>query len=167
MRIPRGCARLLDQWYDAYQPVSPGEFHLVDMAVYDLIRIRRCRRCQEAVEERLICATGDRWSIEQEGELEKFVTMLATEPAVAVEELKRFALGCAWLIESWEGLRSLMEREGASSADVREELTVFDAGDANQQVLGSEETDYLTRGVLPAGARRPAGTRLTRVLPCP
>ena len=126
-----------------------------------------CRRCQEAVEERLILATGDRWSIEQEGELEKFVTLLATEPAVAVKELKRFALGLAWLIESWEGLRSLMEREAASSADVREELTVFDAGDANQQVLGSEETDYLHACTACWRKATRGKPRLTRVLPCP
>jgi len=142
---PAGLRALLDQWYDAYHPVSPGEFHLVDMAVYDLIRIRRCRRCQEAVEEKLIRATRDRWSIEQEGELEKFVAMLATEPATAVAELKRFAFGCLWLIDCWEQLRSLMEREGATSDDAREELTVFEAGDANHQVLSSEETDYLMR----------------------
>ena len=75
---PAELRALLDQWYDAYQPVSPAECHLVDMAVYDLIRIRRCRRCQESVEEKLIRDTRNRWSIEQEGELKKFRAMLAT-----------------------------------------------------------------------------------------
>ena len=143
---PADLRALLDQWYDAYQPASPGEFHLVDMAVYDLIRIRRCRRCQETVEEKLIRNTRNRWSIARRRvRLEKFTAMLATDPAAAVVELKRFAFGCAWLIDCWEQLRSLVEREGATSVDGRGDLAVFDAVDANHQVLSSEETDYLTR----------------------
>ncbi len=46
---PAELRALLDQWYAAYQPGSPAECHLVDMAVYDLIQIRRSRRCQESV----------------------------------------------------------------------------------------------------------------------
>jgi hypothetical protein len=142
---PAGLRALLDQWYDAYQPVSPGEFHLVDMAVYDLIRIRRCRRCQEAVEEKLIRDIRNRWSIEQEKELNRFKALLVTDPTAAVAELKRFAFGCAWLINGWEQLRSLMETEGETSVDVGAELPVFPVGDAIHKVLSSEETDYLTR----------------------
>jgi len=37
-----------------------------------------------------------------------------------------------------------MEREGVTSADVRAELTLFETGDANHQVLSALETDYLT-----------------------
>ena len=142
---PAELRALLDQWYDAYRPVSPGEGHLVDMAVYDLIRIRRCRRFQESVEEKLIRATSNRWSVEQESELKKFTAMLATAPAAAVAELKRFACGCVWLIDCWEQLKSLMEREGATPDHAHEELTVFGLDDSNHQVLSSVETDHLTR----------------------
>jgi hypothetical protein len=142
---PTELRALLDQWYAAYQPVSPAEWHLVDMAVWDLIQIRRCRRCQEAVEEKLTREIRNRWWIDQENQVEKLKTMLAHQPAAAVAELKRFASGCAWLIDCWTWLESLVEKEGAALDGVREELEVFDADGTNRKVHGSDETDCLTR----------------------
>ena len=135
---------LLDQWYEVYQPASVVECHLLEMAVYDLIRIRRCRRCQEAVEESLIRNTEERWRMEQDDEVKPFEAMLASEPAAAVAELKRFAAGCLWLINCWERLDLLMEREWASSGDDREEMVALASEESNDEVLSREETDRLT-----------------------
>jgi hypothetical protein len=44
---------LLEEWTEAYRPVSAIESYLLEMVVYDLIRIRRCRRWQDALEARL------------------------------------------------------------------------------------------------------------------
>jgi hypothetical protein len=44
---------LLEKWTDVYKPRSALERDLLAMVVADLIRIRRCRRWQDAQEERL------------------------------------------------------------------------------------------------------------------
>jgi hypothetical protein len=44
---------LLAQWIEAYEPASTIESDLLAMVVSDLIRIRRCRRLQDAQEARL------------------------------------------------------------------------------------------------------------------
>ena len=74
---PAELRALLDQWYAAYQPVSPAECHLVDSAVFDLIQIRRCRRALESAEEEVIVATRNGWAAEQEAEVKKLRVMLA------------------------------------------------------------------------------------------
>jgi hypothetical protein len=142
---PAELRALLDQWYAAYQPGSPAECHLVDMAVYDLIQIRRSRRYQESVEEQVIKDTKNRWSMEQEALVKKLRERLAHEPAAALAELKRFASGCAWLIGCWQRLEALIEREVASSVDNREELAAFEANGAHHEALSRDETDHLTR----------------------
>jgi hypothetical protein len=44
---------LFERWTTVYEPASVIERYLLEMIVYDLIRIRRCRRWQDAIEERL------------------------------------------------------------------------------------------------------------------
>jgi hypothetical protein len=44
---------LFEQWAEVYEPASAIESDLIEMIVYDLIRIRRCRRWQDALEARL------------------------------------------------------------------------------------------------------------------
>jgi hypothetical protein len=44
---------LLAQWTEVYEPASVIEGYLLEMIVSDLIRLRRCRRWQEALEQRL------------------------------------------------------------------------------------------------------------------
>jgi hypothetical protein len=44
---------LLEEWTEAYEPASVIESYLLEMIVYDLIRIRRCRRWQDALDTRI------------------------------------------------------------------------------------------------------------------
>jgi hypothetical protein len=52
--------RLLAQWYEVYQPSSAIECYLIEMIVHDLICIRRCRRCQDTIEQQ----EGNRWRLD-------------------------------------------------------------------------------------------------------
>src|SRR5690242_12685554 len=47
-------ARVVDHWFEAFQPASLIEFHLLEMTVRDLIRIRRCQASLRATETLLI-----------------------------------------------------------------------------------------------------------------
>jgi hypothetical protein len=59
---------------------------------------------------------------EQEDRLERARGELATSPALAVQDLKRFALGCRWLLNRYRRLADLLERDGTLGGNDRDEL---------------------------------------------
>jgi hypothetical protein len=107
---PAEIAGLFDHWYIAFQPAGPAECFMIDMAVGDLIQVRRCRKALEAVESLLVEETRERFRAGQRQELEQLKAQLPRDAAGAVVGLKQFALGCRWLIECWESLGRRLER---------------------------------------------------------
>ena len=106
---------LFDQLCDACEPADEGEIGRLRLALSHLRTARRERRhLIEMIEEIVIIESKNFWWDLQQGKVQRSTALLVTEPARAVVELKRCALGCLWLIDCWLGLESLLERESAS-----------------------------------------------------
>jgi hypothetical protein len=101
-------ARLVDRWFEAFQPASPIEFELVKRTVRHLLEIRRCQAALRAVEPRLIDKAREDWRAGQREELNQYIVRLPH--AAAVAGLKQSAPGCLWLIECFEALGRRLER---------------------------------------------------------
>jgi hypothetical protein len=87
-----------------YQPASDVERYLVELVVGDLIGIRRCRRCQEVVEQRL----GRRWRLDD------------PEPARILRARRNFEMtfhaNYKLLLETRQGIVPSPSLEGAALA---------------------------------------------------
>jgi hypothetical protein len=136
---------LLDQWYEVYQPAGVPECYLLETTVYDLFRIRRCRRWLDAAEAKQAVRTGENWRIEQENEVRRLESQLAAAPAATVAELKRSSHGCRWLIDCWERLEWLMERERRASGDEPEPMASHQRREPCSEAFTRKESDDLTR----------------------
>src|SRR4051794_35400401 len=104
--------QLTDEWLEYYQPASPGMRAMLDRAVSSTVQSRRCERFQAAATAEQVRNAEEEWDHAQEQQVETFKAMLKADPAGAVRGLKRSALGCRWLIQEWQFLDSLLEKDG-------------------------------------------------------
>jgi hypothetical protein len=111
-------ARLVDHWFEAFQPASPIAFHLVKMTVRELIQIRRCQESLRANEALVTKKAREEWRAGQRRELARHMAYLPHDAAAAVAALKESAPGCLWLIECFEAFGRYLDRRG--SQDLRE-----------------------------------------------
>jgi hypothetical protein len=100
---------LYDYWFNAFQPASCLECDLLEMTVYDLVDIRRCRVSLAAGEQLLTYRTRDAWDAARHCELERSKGRLGDDPAGAVAELAQSATGCRWMIECWEACTRFLD----------------------------------------------------------
>jgi hypothetical protein len=156
-------ARLVDHWFEAFQPASPIEFHLVEMAVRDLIQIRRCQESLRAIDTLLIEKTREEWRAGQREEIRQQIAQLPRHGAAAVAELKQSAPGCLWLIECFEALGRYLERR--PSQDVLEHFGLGLLVDPDQRrVLEHfEASGSMGPGIDPLSADAPAVGSLARL----
>jgi hypothetical protein len=111
----------LDAWYGFYQPASPGECELLDLAVMSSVQRRRVLgQLTEVVNQQIRTADFD-CDCAQEDEVERYRVMLETSPGAAVLGLKRSALGVRLLISRWERLQRLLRRDGTLYGHDRDE----------------------------------------------
>ena len=136
---------MFDQLCDACEPDDAVELGLLQMGIFDLTEARRQRHIIEMIEEALIVDAKNAWWDRQENRVKMLTPRLASEPAAAVAELKRFGLGCLWLIDCWVQLESLMTRESAPSGADRHGASARKADDSSRQRLSHGETERLTR----------------------
>jgi len=85
----------LDQWYSFYQPATPGECELLDMAVMASVQARRVHACLTATVNHQISTAFFDFDCAQEDEVDRYRAMLETQPGVAVVGLKRSAGRCS------------------------------------------------------------------------
>src|SRR3954447_6668842 len=111
----------LDQWNDFYQPATPGEAELIDLAVFASVQRRRCQRFQAAAVSDRVRSAADRWDHDREDQVDRLTPLLATDPAAAVRQLSRTGLGCTWLIGRWERLDALLGQEEGLNVGDRDE----------------------------------------------
>ena len=107
---------LFDQLCDACEPDNEFHFSLLQMGFFDLTEARRQRHIIEMIEEALIVDAKNIWWDWHENRVKMITPRLTSEPTAAVAELKRFGLGCLWLVDCWVQLESLIQRESAVPA---------------------------------------------------
>src|SRR3954467_8289042 len=104
--------QLNDEWLDYYQPASPGMRAMLDRAVYSTVQLRRCQRFHAAATAEQVRNAEEEWDSAQEAQVEEFKAMLKDDPAGAVRNLRRSALGCRWLLSEWNNLSEQLEEDG-------------------------------------------------------
>jgi hypothetical protein len=81
----------LQEWYSYYQPPTPGECELLELAVMSSVQRRRVQsHLTEVVNQRIRTAVFD-FDCAQEDEVERYRAMLRTSPGAAILGLKRSA----------------------------------------------------------------------------
>ena len=135
----------LQEWYDYYQPPSPGECELVEIAVMSSIQRRRVLSHQtEVVNHKIRTAVFD-FDRAAEDEVERYRAMLATSPGAAVLGLKKSALGVRLLISRWERLERLLHEDGTLYGCDRNELINYQGARAiPTESLSESPAAYLT-----------------------
>src|SRR3954462_6863681 len=108
LALPVEDAALLEEklawWNDHYQPETPGECELIEMAVTASIQRSRSRRYLTAALSEQVLNAEKHWDEAREDEVLSLVKLLDKEPGAAVARLKRTGHGCRWLIARWRGL---------------------------------------------------------------
>jgi hypothetical protein len=111
-----------DSWLAFYEPASPGERELLDMAVHSSIeRQRTLATLTELVNDQIRTAIF-RHDIAEEDNVQHYRDMLQELPGQAVLGLQRSALGCQYMISRFERLLKLIREEGTLYGNDRNEL---------------------------------------------
>ena len=135
----------LQEWYDFYEPTTPGECELMELAVMSSVQWRRVlSHMTEVVNHRIRTAFFD-YDCAQEDEVQRYRAMLATSPGAAILGLKRSALGVRHLIMRWERLERLLQRDGTwYGGDRNEAINCQGARADPPERLSESEAGYLT-----------------------
>jgi hypothetical protein len=137
--------RMLDTWYGFFQPGTPGECALIDMAVMALVQQQRVLACLTETVNQEIRTAVYKYNCEQEDEVQHYRGLLETRPGEAVVGLKRSALGVRFLIGRWERLLRLIEDEGTLYGNDRDEAIHYQGARATTpENLFESEGAYLT-----------------------
>src|SRR4051794_12167151 len=111
--LPSEDAALLQEklqwWNDHYEPDTPGERELIEMAVTASVQRDRSRRYLTAALTEQAPTAEKRWDEAREDEVLSLVKLLDKEPGAAVARLRRTGHGCRWLIARWRGLAERLE----------------------------------------------------------
>src|SRR3954468_22188179 len=99
----------LDHWVDHYEPATPGECELIEMAVTASVQRDRSRRYLTAALTEQVLSAERRWDEAREDEVLALVKLLDKEPGAAVARLRRTGHGCRWLIARWRGLAERLD----------------------------------------------------------
>src|SRR3954452_9916948 len=101
LALPSEDAALLEEklrsWVEHYQPATPGECELIEMAVTASVQRDRSRRYLTAALSEQVLNAEKHWDEAREDEVLALVKLLDTEPGAAVARLKRTGHGCRWL----------------------------------------------------------------------
>ena len=140
-----GLRERLDEWYDFYQPTTPGECEYLELAVMSSVQRRRVLgQLTELVNQKIRTAFFD-FDCAQEDEVQRYRAMLATSPGAAILGLKRSALGLRHLIMRWERLERLLQRDGTwYGGDRNEAINCQGARATPPESLSESEAGYLT-----------------------
>src|SRR4051812_25551519 len=108
LALPVEDATLLQEklawWNEHYEPATPGECELIEMAVSASVQRDRSRRYLTAALSEQVLVAEKRWDEAREDEVLALVKLLDKEPGAAVARLRRTGHGCRWLIARWRGL---------------------------------------------------------------
>jgi hypothetical protein len=134
----------LNRWYAFYRARSPIAIACIGWAFLAWVRLRRLSRCEEAIQTGAIRKGEEHWDDAQDEVVEKYKRMLATAPAEAIRGLEGFAAGCRWLINRWQRLEGLLEKDGYWGAHDRDEAICLLGAEPVLERLHDSRGAYLT-----------------------
>ena len=103
---------LTDEWVDYYQPETPGLRATLDRCVLAVVQQKRCAQFQAARVGKQVREAVEGFDQDQQSRLDALTEGFHCDPETVVRHMKRFALGCRWLIAQWEGLQKKLDAKG-------------------------------------------------------
>jgi hypothetical protein len=110
-----------EEWFADYQPASPGERELLEIAVQSSIERRRTLAALNELVNDQIRTAIFRFNIAEEDQVQRCRDMTRMRPDLAMLYLMRSALGCRFIIERLERLLKLLSEEGTLYGNDRNE----------------------------------------------
>ena len=112
----------LEEWFQFYQPATPGECEWLEVAIMSSIQRRRVLSQRTELTNHYIRTADFDFDCAQEDEVERYRAMLQTSPGAAILGLKRSALGVRLLISRWQRLERLLQEDGTLFGEDRNEM---------------------------------------------
>ena len=112
----------LEEWFQFYQPATPGECESLEVAIMSSIQRRRVLSQRTELTNYYIRTADFDFDCAQEDEVERYRAMLQTSPGAAILGLKRSALGVRLLISRWERIERLLQEDGTLFGEDRNEM---------------------------------------------
>jgi hypothetical protein len=134
----------LNRWYAFYRARSPIAIACIGWAFLAWVRLARLKRCEESLRNSTIRKGEEQWDDAQDEVVEKYKRLLAAAPAEAVRGLEGFAAGCRWMINRWQRLKGLLEKDGCWSAGDRDEAIRLLGAEPALDRLQDSRGAYLT-----------------------
>jgi hypothetical protein len=134
----------LQEWFDFYKPVSPGERELCETAFVGSLQKKRVLATQASRINSKISNARVMYDRAQEDALEKARELFATSPGLAMVQVKRLAVGCRWLLGRFQRLADIVKRDGYLAGSDRDELISYMGGEPNIDRLVYGDGAYMT-----------------------
>jgi hypothetical protein len=119
----------LQEWFDFYKPVSPGERELCETAFVGSLQKKRILTTQASRINSKISNARVMYDRAQEDALEKARELFATNPGLSMVHIKRLAIGCRWLLGRFQRLADIVKRDGYLAGSDRDELISYMGGE--------------------------------------
>jgi hypothetical protein len=133
------------KWVDFYQPASPGEWELCEMATAASVQRKRILKIKKSRIDKQINKARLAYDQAQEDSLARARELHRTSPAEGIVAIKRLAIGCRFLLERFRRLATLVEEDGTLLGNDVDELISYMGAEPYIDRLFLSEGAYLTR----------------------
>jgi hypothetical protein len=100
----------LESWIKTAKPANDMELYQIESAVRATVNLDRCARNETAKRNRRERSAAGRWAGVQTKKINRAIAHWSTQPAACVAQLRTFTRGCEWLLNHWEGLAEVLEK---------------------------------------------------------
>jgi hypothetical protein len=134
----------LNRWYAFYRARSPIALACVGWAFLAWVRLGRLRDCEAAIQKGAIRKGEEQWDDAQDELIERYQQLLGAAPAEAIRGLEGFAAGNRWLINRWQRLKGLLQKDGYWCDRDRDEAIRLLGAEPALDRLRESRAGYLT-----------------------
>jgi hypothetical protein len=134
----------LNRWYAFYRARSIIAISCIGWAFHAWVELGRARRCEATFRKKAIHLGQEEWDDAQFEVVEKYRQLMPHAPAQAVDGLTAFAAGCRFLINRWQRLKGLLEKDGTWCPRDRDEAIRLLGDEPAMDHLRDSPRSYLT-----------------------
>jgi hypothetical protein len=114
------------QWYYSLKPQNYFHSWLVDEIAVISVRVDRAERSERRLRDRASLRAEVCWDDDRRSEAEAIGVKLASRPAESVDQLRKTAAGCDWLMRRWALLAYVAEIDGKNEWTPDQARLAFD-----------------------------------------
>jgi hypothetical protein len=119
----------LHGWTNVQRPEDEMEGYLLASAVVSTVRMDRCARKEFAEIAKKRRKSMSLWDRRQDRKIDQTTSGLTDDPQATLSALRKFAAGCDWLIEQWEGLETSLQQGSWSTEQATQTILLLDQDD--------------------------------------